>query len=169
LNLYNYDGVIYLDNYNIKEINDDILRQNIIYVNQKTNLFDDTIFENIKYGNDNITNDDILKIIQKYNFDYIFKGLNNNYNTNCGVHGNNLSMGMQKITILLRAYFKFNNSKVIIFDEPLASLDHNTRQNVLKLINDIDKNKTIIIITHDIEILSIVNRKININDIKINI
>ena len=162
INLYNYQGSIYLDNYDIKKIDDEILRQNIIYVNQKTHLFDDTIFENIKYGNNNISNDDILKVINKYHFDYIYQGLKNNYNTNCGVNGNNLSMGMQKITILLRAYFKFNNSKVIIFDEPLASLDHNTRQNVLKLINDIDKNKTIIIITHDTEILSIVNRKIDI-------
>ena len=168
MNLYNYDGTIYLDNHNIKEIDDDILRQNIIYVNQKTHLFDNTIFENIKYGNNNISNNDILKVIHKYHFNNVFKGLNNNYNTNCGVNGNNLSMGMQKIIIILRAYFKFNNSKVIIFDEPLASLDHNTRKNVLKLINDINKDKTIIIITHDTEILSIVNRKININDIKIN-
>ena len=167
MNLYNYDGNIYLDNNDIKNIDDNILRKNIVYVNQKTELFDDTIFENIKYGN-NITENDILNIIHKYKLNNIYSGLKENYNSNCGVNGNKLSLGMQKITILLRAYFKIKDSKIIIFDEPLAGLDKETRKKILKLISDIDRNKTIIIITHDVEILSIVDKQIDINNIKLN-
>ena len=167
MNLYNYEGNIYLDNNDIKNIDYNILRKNIIYINQKTELFDNTIYENIKYGN-NINEDDILNIINKYNLNNIYSGLKENYNSNCGVNGNKLSLGMQKITILLRAYFKVKDSKIIIFDEPLAGLDKDTRKKILKLINDIDKTKTIIIITHDVEILSIVDKQIDINDIKLN-
>ena len=166
MNLYKYDGDIYIDDKNIKYIDDNILRKNIIYVNQKTGLFEDTIFENIKYGN-NISNDDIINIINKYELSNIFNGLNQNYNTNCGVNGNNLSLGMQKIIILLRAYFKIIYAKIIIFDEPLSGLDQYSRNKILNLIKDINKDKTIIIITHDTEILSIVNKNINIDNIKI--
>ena len=72
---------------------------------------------------------------------------------------------MQKIIILLRAYFKFNDSKVIIIDELLSGLDKNTKNKILKFINDIDIKKTIIIIIHDDDIFSIIDRKINIQNI----
>ena len=127
-------------------------------------MFEDTIFENIRYGN-KINNDDIINIINKFDLNNIFENLKEKYNTNCGVRGNNLSLGMQKIIILLRAYFKFKDSKVIIFDEPLAGLDFNTKKKILKFIKEIDKNKTIIIITHNEEIFSIVDKKINIENI----
>jgi ATP-binding cassette subfamily B protein len=166
MNLYKYDGKIFLDNNDIKFMNDNILRSNIIYINQKTELFEDTIFENIRYGN-KISNDDIINIINKYELNNIFENLKQNYNTNCGVRGNNLSLGMQKIIILLRAYFKFKESKVIIFDEPLAGLDYHTKKKILKFISEIEKDKTIIIITHDEEIFSIVDRKINIENISL--
>jgi putative ABC transport system ATP-binding protein len=85
----------------------------------------------------------------------------------CGTNGSNLSLGMQKIVILLRGIFK-SNYKIIIFDEPLAGLDQNSRGKVIKLIKDLTKNNniTIIIITHDTEITSIANNVINMNQIK---
>ena len=52
------------------------------------------------------------------------------------MNGNNLSVGMQKITILVRGLFKVGNSKIVILDEPLAGLDSNTRKKVLKIIPD---------------------------------
>ena len=164
LNLYNYEGKIYLDNQDIKLIDNNILRTNIIYVNQKTELFDDSIFENIKYGN-KINKEDILQIINKYKLNNIFDNVKQNYNTNCGIRGNNLSLGMQKIIILLRAYFKFKDAKVIILDEPLAGLDYLTKKKILKFIKDIDKEKTILIITHDEEIFTIVDKRINIESL----
>ena len=87
--------------------------------------------------------------------------------SNCGTNGSNLSLGMQKIVILLRGIFK-SNYKIIIFDEPLAGLDHISRGKIIKLIEDLNKNKnkTIIIITHDKEITRIADKVIDMNQIK---
>ena len=74
---------------------------------------------------------------------------------------------MQKIVIILRSILKLkkSNSFIIIFDEPLAGLDSNTRKKIIKLINDKTKNKTLIIITHDTEILPYMNRVIDLSEI----
>ena len=115
---------------------------------------------NIKYGN-NASNEEIISYIRKYKFDTVYAGLTNGIYDIAGVNGGNLSLGMQKITLLLRGILK--NSKVIIFDEPLSGLDANTRKKVIKLINDISSNKTIIIITHDVEILPNMDVVIDLN------
>jgi ATP-binding cassette subfamily B protein len=159
-------GDIYIDNINIKNFNNDYLREKIIYVNQRTNLFDKTIIENIKYGN-NIKDKDVIDFLQKYNIYSIFENMKEGIYSNSGTNGSNLSLGMQKIVILLRGIFK-SNYKIIIFDEPLAGLDQNSRGKIIKLIEDLNKNKnkTIIIITHDKEITRIADKVIDMNQIK---
>jgi len=160
------NGNIYVDNININDYDIDYLREKIVYVNQRTNLFDKTIMENIKYGN-NISDDEVINYLKIYNLYSIFEKMDNGVYAKCGTNGSNLSLGMQKIVILLRGIFK-NNYKIIIFDEPLAGLDQNSRGKVIKLIQDLSKNKniTIIIITHDKEITGIAHKIINMNQIK---
>jgi ABC-type multidrug transport system fused ATPase/permease subunit len=160
------NGDIYIDNVNIKDFNNNYLREKIIYVNQRTNLFDKTIIENIKYGN-NIKDKDVIDFLQKYNIYSIFENMKEGVYSNSGTNGSNLSLGMQKIVILLRGIFK-SNYKIIIFDEPLAGLDQNSRGKIIKLIEDLNKNKnkTIIIITHDKEITRIADKVIDMNEIK---
>jgi len=155
-------GNIYVDNRNIKDIKFEHLRENVVYINQRTNLFQDSVINNIKFGND-VTNKEIEYVIKKYQLETVYAGLNEGLETNTGVNGGNLSLGMQKITILLRGIFK--KCKIIIFDEPLAGLDANTRQKVIKLITEYCSNKTIVVITHDKEILPYMNRIINISDL----
>jgi ABC-type transport system involved in cytochrome bd biosynthesis fused ATPase/permease subunit len=70
---------------------------------------------------------------------------------------------MQKVTIILRGIFK--ESKIYIFDEPLAGLDKKSREKIMKIINDIQKDKTIIIVTHDPEILVNLNTVYDMNQI----
>ena len=161
------NGNIYIDNIDINDYDNDYLREKIIYVNQRTNLFDKTIMENIKYGN-NITDKDVINYLKKYDLYSIFdNNMKEGIYAKCGTNGSNLSLGMQKIVILLRGIFK-SNYKIIIFDEPLAGLDQNSRGKVIKLIKDLNKNNniTIIIITHDKEITTIANKVINMSQIK---
>ena len=155
-------GNIYVDNKNIKDIKFEHLRENVVYINQRTNLFQDTVLNNIKFGN-NVSTKEIEFILKKYQLDAVYSGLNEGLETNTGVNGGNLSLGMQKVTILLRGIFK--NCRIIIFDEPLAGLDANTRQKVIKLITEYCSTKTVIVITHDKEILPYMNRIINISDL----
>jgi ABC-type bacteriocin/lantibiotic exporter with double-glycine peptidase domain len=155
-------GNIYVDNKNIKDIKFEHLRENVVYINQRTNLFQDSVLNNIKFGND-VTTKEIEYVIKKYQLETVYAGLNEGLETNTGVNGGNLSLGMQKVTILLRGIFK--KCKIIIFDEPLAGLDANTRQKVIKLITEQCSDKTVVVITHDKEILPYMNRIINISDL----
>lgn len=159
-------GKIILDGVEIKDIDTEYLRNNVIYVNQRTALFDKSVMYNIKYGNEKVSDDKIVKLIQNYDLQSVYQELQNGLQSNCGVNGNNLSLGMQKTTIILRSIL--TNSKVIIMDEPLSGLDQNTRQKVIKLIITECKNKTLIVITHDKEILPYMNKKINLQSLKDN-
>ena len=164
LKFYPYKGNILINNQELKNINTNYLRSKILYCNQKTMLYDKTVIENIKYGN-NATDDEILEILKNYELLEIFNGLKNGIYSDSGVQGNELSHGMQKIVILLRTILKVNDALIIIFDEPLAGLDENTRKKVIKLINDYCKTKTLIIITHDKEILPHVDKVIDLSKI----
>ena len=163
--LYNpQKGDIYIDNVNVKNIDTKYLRDKVIYINQKTILFNKSIMDNILYGNDHINDKYVINIMKKYQLDILFHNMKDGLQSSCGVNGNNLSLGMQKIVILLRGILK-NNYKIIIYDEPLAGLDKNSRKKVIQMINDLSVDKTVLIITHDNEILDIADNVIEMNKI----
>jgi len=158
-------NTIYIDDQDINNYNLSSLRKQIAYINQNTKLFNKTIFENIKYGNNNITNNDIMNIYNKFNLDRIYINLPNQFNTNVGVNGDAISGGQKQIILLLRNYFKKN--KIIILDEPTSALDNDTRLTVIELIKEISKNSTLIIITHDLNNFNLFEKKIILKNCKI--
>jgi len=153
------DNTIFIDGCDINKYNLTSLRKQIIYINQNTKLFNKSIFDNIKYGN-NISDDDIMNIYDKFNLDKIYKNLPNKFNTNVGVNGDSLSGGQKQVVLLLRNYFK--NNKIIILDEPTAALDIDTRSIVIDIIKEISKDRTLIIITHDFDNIELTNKQIEI-------
>ena len=152
LKLYSYQGEIYIGGKNIKKINTYYLRDKINYINQKTILLDKSVIDNMKYGN-NMDNNQIIDFLNKYDLRVVFSGLKDNIYEHCSTGGNNLSLGMQKIIILVRGVIKSKKSLIIFFDEPLAGLDEITRKKVIKMILKECKGKTVIVITHDKEII----------------
>ena len=165
LNFYSPEkGKILLDNLDLKNIDPVSVRKNINYINQRTLLIKDTIMNNIKYGNDK-TDDEVVQILKKYDLLKIFNPPQNKPES-CLQNmvekgGINISMGMQKVIFLVRGILR--DGIVFIFDEPLTSIDSNTRNNVLNMIKDKTANKTLIIITHDMEVAKIVDRVVDIN------
>lgn len=164
LKLHNYDGLIRINDINLKNINTTYIRNKIVYINQKTNMIDTNVIDNMKYGN-NFNDKYIINLLKKYKLEIIFSGLKDGIYQDVSFEGSNLSLGMQKIIILIRGILKSKNGNIIIFDEPLAGLDSNTRVKVLNLIINECKNKTLIVITHDKEIIPYMNKVINIEDI----
>ena len=144
-------GEIYLDEINSKDICQKDIRNNIYYVNQRTILFDESVLYNLQYGNHK-SKDFIVDLLTKYDLLDYYKPLQNGIETSSGVNGSNLSLGMQKIIMVVRGILKPNKS-IVIFDEPLTSLDKETREKIVKLIVNETSGKTIIIISHDPEIL----------------
>ena len=155
------NGDIFIDGVNIHDMDFQYLRDNVNYVNQKTNLFDETVLYNMLYGNDHISEDELLKKLEQYKLLEVFSDLPDGVYANAGIHGGNLSGGMQKITLLMRGILK--PGKIMILDEPLAGLDSNTRMKVMDMILAETKDKTLIVITHDKEILPSMDRVVDIN------
>lgn len=165
LNFYSPEkGKILLDNIDLKNIDPVSVRNNINYINQRTLLIKDTIMNNIKYGNDK-SDDDVVEILKRYDLLKIFNPPENKPES-CLQNmvekgGNNISMGMQKVIFLVRGILR--DGVVFIFDEPLTSIDANTRNSVLNMIRDKTTDKTLIIITHDMEVAKIVDKVVDIN------
>ena len=149
-------GKILINNIDVNDISVTDIRRKINYINQRTFLLNDTIINNMRYGN-NKSDSDITNLLTKYNLLSIFK---NSLKQQVDIAGKNISLGMQKVIFLVRGILK--DSEVYIFDEPLTSLDKETRNKVIKMISDYTNNKTLIIITHDHEILGIVNKHITV-------
>jgi ABC-type multidrug transport system fused ATPase/permease subunit len=154
-------GEILLDDVNIKEYNIKDVRRRINYINQRTLLFPETIISNMKYGNHRTT-EEIVDFLKKYDLLKIFcKDGSNCLEKSVEKEGLNMSTGMQKVIYLVRGILK-EDVDVYIFDEPLTSIDPSTRKLVLEMIKNETKGKTLIIITHDVEVMSIVDRKIEL-------
>jgi ABC-type transport system involved in cytochrome bd biosynthesis fused ATPase/permease subunit len=115
----------------------------------------------MKYGNEK-TDTDIISLLKHYDLLSLFNNNTNELQKIVEINGTNISMGIQKIIFLIRGILK-SDCSIYIFDEPLTSLDMNTRKKVMNMINNIIDNKTTIIITHDIEINSIVDRVIKLD------
>ena len=160
-------GNILLDGVNIKDIPLNQLRTYINYINQKTFLFHDTIINNMKYGNTKTT-EFIIEFLKNNDLITIFcdgKGsVLDCLNKTVEKNGTNISMGMQKVIFLVRGILK-DNTSVYVFDEPLTSIDPATRTKVLRMIQKETSTKTVIIITHDKEVSSIVDSTINLSEL----
>lgn len=143
-------GVIKFDNISINDFEHEYLHSKIAMVSQDVKLFSGSIYDNISYGNENISHQLMDTTVSKLNLQStVFKNLPNGLNSNVGVQGSNLSGGQRQITLILRAYLQ--HKPIFILDEPTTALDPSTKKVILKLIKDISKDKTTIIVTHDLE------------------
>jgi len=142
------------------------LRNEVNYINQRTSLFNGSVLDNMKYGND-VSDEKLAALLEKYELDQNFKKLKNGINSDVGNQGKGTSGGMQKIIMNVRGILK--KGSIIVFDEPLAGLDSETRKKMIRFINDLTMGKTLIIITHDREILPIMNKVINLDTVRRNL
>jgi len=139
-------GEIEIDGQNIKKINLYSLRKEISIVDQNITLFDDTIFNNIKYAKPDASEEEIFKAAElSMCLDFINK-LENKYNTMIGENGVKLSGGERQRLSIARAFLK--NSKIILLDEATSSLDSETEKKIQKALNVLTHNKTTIVIAH---------------------
>jgi len=161
---------IFIDSKDINNHNSESIRKQITYINQNTKLFNETIYNNIKYGN-NLTIEQIDELINKFKLNTIFSNLDDGFNTNVGVNGDKLSGGQKQIIQLLRAFGQNSKNttqnKIIILDEPTASVDPKTKDIIIEIINYFSVNSTLILVTHDVSNLKMVNRYIKISKGKI--
>ena len=141
-----YLGGISIDNQSIYEVTIETLRKHISLVSQETTLFDDTIKNNIKYANEEATDEEIEEVAKLSNSDEFIQKLPNKYETLIGENGVRLSGGEKQRISIARAMIK--KSSIILLDEATSSLDSETEAKIQEALNTLTKNKTTIVIAH---------------------
>ena len=139
-------GDITIDDQSLYESTIESIRDEISMVSQETTLFDDTIKNNIKYGKEDATDDEILEV-SKLSFCHEFiKNLPDQYETLIGENGVRLSGGEKQRLSIARAMMK--RSSIILLDEATSSLDTETESKIQEALKILTKNKTTIVIAH---------------------
>jgi len=139
-------GQILIDEQLIKDINLSSLRKEISIVDQNTTLFDDTVFNNIKYAKPEAAKEEIYKAAEmSMSIDFI-NNLDKKFETIIGENGVKLSGGEKQRLSIARAFLK--NSKIILLDEATSSLDSETEEKIQKALVELTSNKTTVVIAH---------------------
>lgn len=152
-------GEIYLYGVPYHKMTREEVRKKIGYISQNPILFNRTLRENISYGTNGATDEDIWRVIRKMNLESHFSRYENGLDTMAGKNGSNLSGGEKQIIYILRILLQ--NPDIILMDEPTSAMDENTRDTVFKLLIDIMHEKTVIAVTHDKDLLKHFHRVVN--------
>ncbi len=147
LRLYdNYSGSILINSKDIKELDLTDVRSSVSIVTQETILFNESIFNNIKYGNLEATDEEISLVAQNAGVNSFSEELDQKLNTVIGENGIKLSGGQRQRIAIARALIK--DAPLLIMDEATSSLDNITENKIHETINNLMKNKTKLIIAH---------------------
>jgi ATP-binding cassette subfamily B protein/subfamily B ATP-binding cassette protein MsbA len=145
------DGVA-LPNMRIRD-----LRTQIGLVTQEAMLFDDTIFNNIRYGAPNATREQVIEAAKRaHAHRFIEQELPNGYETSAGALGNCLSGGQRQRIALARAILR--DPPILILDEATSQVDLESEQAIQQALEQFTKDRTTIIITHRLAVLALADR-----------
>jgi len=140
------EGAISIDGVDIRDVTQHSLRHHIGIVPQDTVLFNDTLFENVKYGNPQASDDEVLSAIKHAHLKHFVDSLPDGLETTVGERGLKLSGGEKQRVAIARTILK--NPKILVFDEATSSLDSQSEQAILEAISEIAENRTSVVIAH---------------------
>jgi len=140
------EGKIKIDENEISTLNLNDLRNNIGIVPQDAFLFSDTIKNNIKFGNQNATDDEVIEAAKNAVVHDNIIAFNKQYDTVLGERGITLSGGQKQRVSIARAIIK--NPAILLFDDCLSAVDTETEEMILNNLFEISKDKTTIIVSH---------------------
>ena len=140
------EGEVLIDGINVKDLDIHDLRQLIGNVNQEAILFNDTFFNNISFGVDNATQQQVEEAARIVNADEFIKASENGYDTNIGDRGGRLSGGQRQRVSIARAILK--NPPILILDEATSALDTESERLVQDALERLMKTRTTVAIAH---------------------
>ncbi|MBO8446623.1 MAG: ABC transporter ATP-binding protein [Bacteroidetes bacterium] len=140
------EGEILIDGINVKNIELHELRALMGNVNQEAILFNDTFFNNIAFGVENATMEDVVRAAKIANAHDFITATEQGYDTNIGDRGSKLSGGQRQRISIARAILK--NPPILILDEATSALDTESEKLVQEALENLMKNRTTIVIAH---------------------
>jgi ATP-binding cassette subfamily B multidrug efflux pump len=159
------EGEVKIDGNEISTLNLNDLRNNIGIVPQDAFLFSDTIKNNIKFGNQNATDDEVIEAAKNAVVHDNIIAFNKQYDTVLGERGITLSGGQKQRVSIARAIIK--NPAILLFDDCLSAVDTETEEMILNNLFEISKDKTTIIVSHRVSSAKNADKIIILEDGKI--
>lgn len=142
-------GEILIDGKNIKDFKYDNLLSNFTFVFQDVYLFDDTVKNNIKFGNPDASDEEVVEVAKQAQCHDFIMTLPQGYDTVLQEGGSNLSGGERQRISIARAMLK--PSKIVILDEATSSVDPENEEQLMTALHNLLNNKTVIVIAHKLE------------------
>lgn len=145
------DGSITIDGESIYDVTQESLRRNISYVAQEPMLFHRTVKENITYGSENVTDEQIADALKRSHCEEFIKDLPHGLNSIVGERGVNLSGGQRQRIAIARAMLK--NAPILILDEATSALDSQSEHYVQEAFANLMKERTTLVVAHRLSTL----------------
>lgn len=158
-------GSITINNQEINQVNLTNLRDSIGYVPQEAFLFSDSLKNNIKFGKQDATDEEVIQAAKNAQVHKNISKFNNGYDTVLGERGITLSGGQKQRVSIARAIIKL--PKILLFDDCLSAVDTETEEKILKNLNKITQGKTTIIVSHRVSSAKNADKIIVLEDGKI--
>lgn len=140
------EGQLLIDDTPVKKLNLDSLRGSIGYVPQDAFLFSDSIKNNIKFGKENATDEEVVLAAKKAAVDANIKEFSKGYETILGERGITLSGGQKQRVSIARAIIK--DPQILLFDDCLSAVDTETEEEILQNLHEVSQKKTTLIVSH---------------------
>ena len=147
MRFYDVDaGAIYIDGVDVRDLTRDSLRSAFSMVLQDTWLFSDTILNNLRYGREDVTDEEIYEAAKATSIDKFIKALPNGYDTILSDGGASISKGQKQLLTIARAML--SDAPMLILDEATSNVDSQTEIAIQSAILKLRKNKTCFVIAH---------------------
>ena len=140
------DGHIYLDGRDTRSMTRPELRKHIAMVLQDTWLFTGTIFDNIKYGREDATEEEVYQAARMAHADGFIRELPDGYQTVLNESASNISQGQRQLLTIARAFLA--NPEILILDEATSSVDTRTESLIQRAMTELQANRTSFVVAH---------------------
>ena len=150
------EGTVSIDGVDLKDVSVDSLREQVSYVFQETQLFSDSILENIRYGNRDATEAQVERVARIAGAHDFIAALPEGYRTNLGTVTSKLSVGQKQRIAIARGLLR--DARILILDEPTSALDPETEAYLVDALHEAAKDKLVIIIAHRLSTIAHADR-----------
>lgn len=140
------DGAILVDGHNIKDFNRSELREMFGMVLQDTWLFNGSVMENIRYGREDATDEEVIAAAKSAHAHHFIKTLPGGYDMELNEEASNVSQGQKQLLTIARAILA--DPKILILDEATSSVDTRTEERIQKAMDNLMKGRTSFVIAH---------------------
>ncbi|GFF36702.1 vacuolar ABC heavy metal transporter (Hmt1), putative [Aspergillus lentulus] len=150
------NGHIRIDGHDVEEITIDSLRRHIGVVPQDTVLFNETLMYNLKYANQNATDEEVYEACRAASIHDKIMSFPDGYNTKVGERGLRLSGGEKQRVAIARTILK--NPRIILLDEATAALDTETEEHIQGALSTLSRGRTMLVIAHRLSTITTADR-----------